>query len=1298
MRGRVPGEKPRSRVGGGVALAGDLPALQYFPISPHLTRIRVRRNPARPLQEITCYPVTVHHDNPPPLFSAYKRTAPSSVCVGAATATRATAAAAEAAAQPPSPAPPSAAPAAAAPPPLPPQRLSSRHNSTLRMWSRMQLPASPEAARRRQQASRHANVTFLRERITSKLGAAPAAAAPKARSRPQSASPEPARAKATRRAAPPTRLSRSPDLASPAEVRKALQAAPAVRERPGSRLLPPGTVVRSSTAVFASARNTGRPSDDKSLRVTVAMSARGRELLRSSSSTAVPSTSKSPSPAPSTPRRPSVSPVGRGTSLSPSPGPLHRSRSRIISVVGAPPSSLARRKDSVSPAPQRTASRTSLALRDEGKARPKKVEKPGSDSVKKKVKAPGKSSPPSSVSKLETGKVHGSTTSVRSAARTAPEAKKKSKQERPPGRKKKSPPSSSDERKSRKELSVASRSATVADLSALDDEPASQFGGSDEEASVSAPGRSDTFFRHLLLRDAPSPAPSAGSAQRAHSSVLERARLFCERAARGPRRQAAPRAEPSLGLLSVYLSQRRPVTESKFRSLDRELSAASRSASPSPQRAPGKPFCYFPRIAAASAAGTGVVSERRAMFGSLASSRGVSPDVAAELKERRSKSEPPPATSSSTASWVSVAARSPPAPASPTRSPSSRRIRSAKAPGPPPVVEGPTGPSSASLADYPAYVAELLHSSQRSARFRELRSFYCSLERLGQLERATSAGDVRAHARLPAGSLVVDVERWRRLRAAERADEELRRLRSSLRAAQRDRGLLFAAADAERLRWRPDRGLRCKERSVDDLRHAVLEAGESPRPPSAARRRELELARDVYKPLWRGASVLHLAGSLSSVAGSHRGRAVVDARHCGAAGSRSPPPALGRRHYEGIGSRLWSSLSVEQVAALKTQLTEIYGGDEPAAASPTRRQRLQVRRNSAIGQEQLMDPVLRQRSEARRGKSESLAALPSLSEAEKRRLSLSLSREAADRRRGARSPSPTDATSPRTCYSLDVSAAEEEAGGGRAKNGDFLLVLAPRGQQRATEAEAEAEAETGSASSEASARTVIHVPDRDKGRGEARLDAETAAARSAARRRDARAVTRHEPEAEERASPWGGAGLPPEPPPSRSVSEERPRQPQREEEAASRKRARSAPPAADAGTEDGDAAPARHLDGGDAAARGFPSQSCADLRELFGETRRFTAPPVRPDHCRRWLQICQIPKHFDPVDIKHLLAYISAAPGRQQCFHDFIVNYRRMVGGKAKFGGCGSASSVARAPRAAAAGRRWGGAGAATPS
>jgi hypothetical protein len=344
--------------------------------------------------------------------------------------------------------------------------------------------------------------------------------------------------------------------------------------------------------------------------------------------------------------------------------------------------------------------------------------------------------------------------------------------------------------------------------------------------------------------------------------------------------------------------------------------------------------------------------------------------------------------------------------------------------------------------EYQTYVMELVHSTRKSERFRELHKFYSSLERLGQLERTASMGDLRPRLK---GEEVIDYDRWKQLRTKEKAEEEMKILYTKLKEDQKEKDLLFESKDAESLRWRGerDRGLRCREKSIENLKQHFSKLSMEETSLEAARRKDIDSKKDLYKPLWRGSSVMNLATCLAVVTSSRRGRPVLRDN-----GSHSMPRSSSRHefgtHERGIGSRLWSSLSMDQVNALKTQLSEIYSSvsnmkrdrtmnreeyqisvpPESGAFSRPRvddKETLHVRCNSLLTRDQLYSPVLRRR-EIRRTesmKADSISSLAHwkkngstlksesliyhsdrtkpLSETEKKRLSMTLSQEVLDR-------------------------------------------------------------------------------------------------------------------------------------------------------------------------------------------------------------------------------------------------------------------------------------------------------------
>lgn len=444
--------------------------------------------------------------------------------------------------------------------------------------------------------------------------------------------------------------------------------------------------------------------------------------------------------------------------------------------------------------------------------------------------------------------------------------------------------------------------------------------------------RTDTFFQNLFLRNIPSPAPSQASTLR-RSSVMERARMFQDFA------NDRFKSEPSLRSLGVYLANKRPVSNSRFKNWERE-SLSSRSSSPYGVSWPGR--SVFQKISKFDSL-LGVDD-----FGSSASLRGRSPSpMSRECPKERSLSEPPLKTVASSAPEV-ARVTSPPtrtASPSPTRSAACRRIRSLRQQDrneTPPLKARTRSASEAedsdrrrpsnfgsnlSLAkstgslespttgrdDYQRYLLETLRRRRKSERYRDLHDFYASLERMGELERTTtSSGDLRPRLK---DEEIIDYDRWKEIRSRERAEEELKALYGKLKDVQRDKDFLFSTRDPDKYKWRGDCGLRCKERSVENIRETFRRLENEESDLESTRRRDITSKKDVYKPLWRGNSVANVASSIVRKAAS------VDEES-----ERSTvQPALQKRL--GGSKKFWSSLSIEQVTALKNQLNEIYGTD-----------------------------------------------------------------------------------------------------------------------------------------------------------------------------------------------------------------------------------------------------------------------------------------------------------------------------------------------------------------------------------
>lgn len=643
--------------------------------------------------------------------------------------------------------------------------------------------------------------------------------------------------------------------------------------------------------------------------------------------------------------------------------------------------------------------------------------------------------------------------------------------------------------------------------------------------------RTDTFFQNLFLRNHPSFAQSHEENMKS-SLISERAKIFQD----GVRESF--RSEPSLKSLSVYLAHKRPVSNSKFKNWERESVVSSRSSSPYGICWPGR--SVFQKI--------GKFDSLLDIddFGSSTMLRVRSPEsTSREHVKERSLSEPPLKTLPESRE-SSPRSSSP----SPVRSQASRRTyiskqedldapltitkkvrarsageaEDAKREGSNLSLKSTSSLSSMDREDYQQYILELLHHRRKSTRYKDLRDFYANLSRMDQLERTFSSGDLRPRLK---NEEIIDYDRWKRVRSKEKAEQELKALYGKLKSVQRDKDFLFSAKDIDKFRWHGDCGLRCKERSVEDIlqyfRRLQSEEGEL----EFSKKRAV-MQKDTYKPLWRGNSVVNVATTMQK-------KANVNFRDTNKFADYHPS----LQRSLGGSKKFWSSLSIEQVTNLKKQLNEIYGSDSPQKRSnddvvdapreisehqqpkenpiakdenltnyeiivppegdsqnhPQDSKSLHVRCHSMIATN---ESILKEQSDAEKTlkKSDSIGRFksiersesersisPSMSELEKKRLSLTLGKEMLDKMMRKRQSSPlapretrgsiaaalaatkmpakpstksttrppcapdtpsVASTSPRTCYSLEAPYVEDTT---KSKDkSDFLLVLTPNNE------------------------------------------------------------------------------------------------------------------------------------------------------------------------------------------------------------------------------------------------------------
>ncbi|XP_048478848.1 uncharacterized protein LOC105393136 isoform X6 [Plutella xylostella] len=318
--------------------------------------------------------------------------------------------------------------------------------------------------------------------------------------------------------------------------------------------------------------------------------------------------------------------------------------------------------------------------------------------------------------------------------------------------------------------------------------------------------------------------------------------------------------------------------------------------------------------------------------------------------------------------------------------------------------------------DYDEYIRDMENEKIRSDRFRELNRYYSYLERVGELERATSTSDLRHRKK---DEEIIDFDRWKRIRAIERAEEELNNLYFKLKSAQNENDVLFYPRDLKDFRWNfdKDRGLRIKEKSVEDLKDHFQQIPYY----DTSLEPDQPLSKDTYKPLWRGTSVAETAFIINRK-NDHTDKRESNIHSLKTSFIEHDTPICEIRKKIGIGNRLWSSLSMEQVNALKNQLNAIYSKElESKSNKEFHKYCVEVKDSKSVGKSQLhvrsnslvtssLPPV----PTPEMSKSESIAAIScptsvkdlknsankiqmTLSENEKRKISQTLSKEVLNR-------------------------------------------------------------------------------------------------------------------------------------------------------------------------------------------------------------------------------------------------------------------------------------------------------------
>lgn len=457
--------------------------------------------------------------------------------------------------------------------------------------------------------------------------------------------------------------------------------------------------------------------------------------------------------------------------------------------------------------------------------------------------------------------------------------------------------------------------------------------------------RSEKFFQQLFLRDSASSDSEAKSMSQ-NTIVQQKAHYFDTIPKRSNRSSSARRPQ------SFFLSQRASVTGSKFKRLESENLREPRSLTPHQQNESTQRN-YYDHLSKFNSFYQ--LSDEEQEFGCS------SVDY---VREERSLSEPRSIT------LIPIEKKRGERQFTPTReirSPSSRRIQSVRS-----QKRNSTSTTSSTPRRYHSLDSRArAHSRMRSVdidnesenilealdlrrrhseKFRDLNRFYTVVERVGDLERATSSTDLRP---IRSESELIDYDAWKEVRYLERAERERNCLVDKLKQDERDKDFLYRSKYPEDTKWNEkfDRGLRFKEKSVEDLKTILIEKSAGGDLRGTARQHS-----DNIKTFRRGNSVADLTSTLSL---KSFGR-----------------DSSSERNLCGISRNLISTLSKDQVNKIKSQLREIYSSNGRTIGSQeciidvteehtVRPSSLFVRSTSLIGDKELLQPVLLKKQQQR---------------------------------------------------------------------------------------------------------------------------------------------------------------------------------------------------------------------------------------------------------------------------------------------------------------------------------------------
>ena len=371
--------------------------------------------------------------------------------------------------------------------------------------------------------------------------------------------------------------------------------------------------------------------------------------------------------------------------------------------------------------------------------------------------------------------------------------------------------------------------------------------------------------------------------------------------------------------------------------------------------------------------------------------------------------------------------------------------------------------------EYKNYVYEIINSAPKNPRFNQLTQYFSTLERVTKLESESSAMDVH---KLKSDD-IVDFDTWRQLRKQEKAKEELNELLVDLRKAQKEREFHFRPKEVDSVRWRGDSRLQGRDKSVENLKNLFSQKASEEQFPSP---NTANSNKDVYKLYWRPKSVTDLSkeseppleNKFQSLGREERlkpSKIDGESRFTTYPKSRNVPSPY---HAAFMEKRSRSSLSMDQVSAVKAQLNEILSAKNSNASSvqssrsPSRADNFSVEvkgkgephplQNLGLFVKPIPDVVKKSVAEAE--KSQMTKVVPrsrSQEEEERKRLSKTINEELLKKvnfheevsKKRINFDLDDTKSSPRTCHSLERGVKK----GFDESPDDFILVLSD-GEQK----------------------------------------------------------------------------------------------------------------------------------------------------------------------------------------------------------------------------------------------------------